>query len=63
MPIKPQLLTVKEAAAYLRVSRSTIYRLLKRKKLPGAFRIGTDWRIDMITLTSGLASERERERS
>jgi len=40
------LLTVGEIADYLRVDRSTIYRLLKRKELP-AFRVGRDWRFTM----------------
>jgi excisionase family DNA binding protein len=39
-------LTVDEVADYLRVSRSTIYRLLKRNQLP-ALRIGNDLRFDV----------------
>ncbi|MGO9603704.1 MAG: helix-turn-helix domain-containing protein [Candidatus Binataceae bacterium] len=40
-----KVLTVAELAEYLRVHRSTIYRLLKALKLP-AFRIGSDWRFN-----------------
>jgi len=40
-----EILTVTELAEYLRVHRSTIYRLLKARKLP-AFRIGSDWRFN-----------------
>jgi excisionase family DNA binding protein len=47
-------MTVKEAAAYLRVHRSTIYRLLLRKSLPGAFRVGSDWRIHRAALDAAL---------
>jgi len=36
-------MTVKDLADYLRCHQSTVYRLLKRGKLP-AFRIGSDWR-------------------
>jgi excisionase family DNA binding protein len=36
-------MTIAELAAYLRCNKSTIYRLIKREKLP-AFRIGSDWR-------------------
>ena len=36
---------VNELADYLRVHRSTIYRLLKQGKLP-AFRVGSDWRFN-----------------
>jgi excisionase family DNA binding protein len=37
------LIDVIELAAYLQVHRETIYRLLKRRKLP-AFKVGYDWR-------------------
>jgi excisionase family DNA binding protein len=41
-----KVLTVNELAEYLRVHRSTIYRLLKRGQLPG-FKIGSDWRFNI----------------
>ena len=41
-----KVLTVNELAEYLRVHRSTIYRLLKRGLLPG-FKIGSDWRFNV----------------
>lgn len=40
-----KVLTTDELAAYLRVSRSTVYRLLKCQKIPG-FKVGKDWRFD-----------------
>jgi excisionase family DNA binding protein len=43
--IIPKVLTVGEVADYLRVHRSTIYRLLKSNQLP-AFRVGSDWRFN-----------------
>lgn len=52
--MKTDLMTVKEAATFLRVHQSTIYRLLKYNRLPGAFRVGSDWRINRITLESAL---------
>lgn len=39
-----ELLTVKEAAELLRLCPSTIYRLLRRRLLPG-HRIGNSWRL------------------
>jgi len=45
-PAHPELskvMTVSEVSAYLKVHPATIYRLLKKKKIP-AFRIGRDWR-------------------
>ncbi|MGO9450318.1 MAG: helix-turn-helix domain-containing protein [Candidatus Binataceae bacterium] len=41
-----KVLTVNELAEYLRVHRSTIYRLLKKALLPG-FKIGSDWRFNV----------------
>jgi len=38
-----RVLTVSEISDYLRVHRSTVYRLLKKGQLPG-FKIGGDWR-------------------
>jgi excisionase family DNA binding protein len=40
-----EVLTVAELAEYLKVHHSTIYRLLKARKIP-AFRIGSDWRFN-----------------
>ena len=36
-------MTVREVSAYLRVSRATIYRLLKENQIP-AFRVASEWR-------------------
>ena len=42
-----KVLTVQELSEYLRVHRSTIYRLLKQGTMPGAFKIGSDWRFNL----------------
>jgi excisionase family DNA binding protein len=42
----PRILTVSDLSDYLRVHRSTVYRLLKRGQLPG-FKIGSDWRFNV----------------
>ena len=39
-------MTLEEVAAYLRVHPSTIYRLLKKNKIP-AFKVGSDWRFNV----------------
>ena len=41
-----KVLTVGELSEYLRVHRSTVYRLLKSGQLPG-FKIGSDWRFNV----------------
>ncbi|MGH7916240.1 MAG: helix-turn-helix domain-containing protein [Candidatus Binataceae bacterium] len=58
-----KVLTVSELSEYLRVHRSTIYRLLKKGQLPG-FKIGSDWRfnveaIDQWRLQQGAAQMEE----
>jgi excisionase family DNA binding protein len=44
-----KVLTIEEVADYLRVHRSTIYRLLHTKQLP-AFKIGGDWRFNQESI-------------
>jgi excisionase family DNA binding protein len=58
-----KVLTVSELSEYLRVHRSTIYRLLKKGQLPG-FKIGSDWRfnveaIDQWRMQQGAAQLEE----
>jgi excisionase family DNA binding protein len=47
--VLPKVLTVLELSEYLRVHPTTVYRLLRARKIPG-FRVGSEWRfsIDMI---------------
>jgi excisionase family DNA binding protein len=45
-PASVKVLTVGELSEYLRVHRSTVYRLLKSGRLPG-FKIGSDWRFNV----------------
>ena len=40
---EPQIMTLGEIADFLKVHRSTLYRLIKQRKLP-VFRIGSDYR-------------------
>jgi excisionase family DNA binding protein len=66
MATQPRVLTVGDLSEYLRVHRSTIYRLLKKGQLPG-FKIGSDWRfntevIDQWRLHQGtLQADDEQE--
>jgi excisionase family DNA binding protein len=55
------MLTVNELADYLRISRSMIYRLLKRGEIPG-FKIGSDWRFNLDEIDQWLAKRRIKPR-
>jgi excisionase family DNA binding protein len=48
------MLTPPEVAARLSVSRSTLYRLLEAGLLPGAVRVGGQWRVDTDELEHWL---------
>jgi excisionase family DNA binding protein len=48
-------MTLEEVANYLRVHPSTIYRLVKRGKLP-AFKVGSDWRFNLESIEDWRAS-------
>lgn len=50
-----RLLTVPEAAGYLRVSVATVYRLLRRGAMPGV-KVGKSWRIPQATLDAYLGA-------
>jgi len=47
--IDETLLTFKEALAYLRISRSTMYRLLARREVIG-HKVGANWRFRRVEL-------------
>jgi len=49
MQSNAKVITVAELSEYLRVHRSTLYRLLKKGRLPG-FKIGSDWRFNLETI-------------
>jgi excisionase family DNA binding protein len=49
MSPEAKVITISELSEYLRVHRSTLYRLLKKQQLPG-FKIGSDWRFNIETI-------------
>jgi excisionase family DNA binding protein len=60
-----KVITIGELSEYLRVHRSTLYRLLKKRQLPG-FKIGSDWRFNVETIDQwrmGLGAAQREELS
>jgi excisionase family DNA binding protein len=55
VPASKTLMTLQETAEYLRVTRSTIHRLLKRNQIP-AFRIGRHWRFNVEAIHDWCSS-------
>lgn len=47
------ILTPKQAAKYLKISKPTMYKLLKKRKIP-ARRLGKQWRISKAVLDKFL---------
>jgi len=54
-----EILTAGELADYLRVSRTTIYRLVKARKIP-AFKIGSDYRFTREQIDEWRAAQEKK---
>ena len=44
-----EVLTLEEVADFLHVHTSTVYRLLKNRRIP-AFKVGSDWRFNQESI-------------
>ncbi len=58
--MRDNLITVREAANYLRISARTVYRLIESGQL-GAVRIGKQWRIPAGDLPGATAKPAETQ--
>jgi excisionase family DNA binding protein len=56
----PQVLTVREVSEYLRVHPTTIYRLLRERRLP-AFRVGSEWRFNIDAIDHWSREQMKRQ--
>ena len=56
----PEVLTVEELAALLRLNRKTVYDALARDEIPGARRIGGAYRIHRAAVIDWFASGQAR---
>jgi excisionase family DNA binding protein len=55
-PSEGEILTVKQVAAYLKVTERTIYRLAVAKKLP-AFKVGGTWRFSRADIDTWIKQQ------
>jgi excisionase family DNA binding protein len=55
-----EILTVAELAEYLKVHPSTVYRMLKARKL-AAFKVGSDWRFNRAHIDEWRVAQEKRE--
>jgi excisionase family DNA binding protein len=51
-----EILTIRDVAAYLKVTNRTIYRLAAAKKIP-AFKVGGTWRFSRIDIDSWIKKQ------
>ena len=56
---KPRLMTIDEAAKYLRIHKSTIYRLAKNGQIP-ASKVGNKWRFRKDVIDQWLSEKEKR---
>jgi excisionase family DNA binding protein len=49
-------LTIAEAAELLRMAENTLYELVKKKEVPGAYRLGRSWKIHGPTVLTYMVS-------
>jgi excisionase family DNA binding protein len=57
--METDVMTVHELCDYLRVHRSTIYRLLRTDAIP-AFRVGSDWRFTRSRIDEWCAEQQQK---
>jgi excisionase family DNA binding protein len=55
--VTPQVMTTGEVAKWLRIHYTTVYRLVRQGKIPGAFKIGSDWRFRRDAIERWLKQE------
>ena len=53
----PEFLTISEVCDLLRLSERTVYTMCRAKRLPGAVKIGNQWRVDRNKLIASLKED------
>lgn len=55
-----ELLTLDELAAFLKVSRDTVYRMAQQKRIPGV-KVGNQWRFAKVEVMEALRNKETGE--
>lgn len=61
MPKDKDWITATQAAQRLGITRDTAYRLLSDGKMPGAYRVGWQWRISIAGLEQAMQARKDRD--
>jgi excisionase family DNA binding protein len=56
-----QVMTIDELAAYLKVAKSTLYKLAQEGRVPGQ-KVGKHWRFHKEVIDQWLGENRDKER-
>ena len=51
-----QIMTVEEVAAFLKLSKITVYKLVKKGQIPG-FRVGNSWRFRKEDIVEAISRQ------
>ena len=57
----PELLTIPETCALLRLGERTVYQMAREGRLPGATKVGGQWRVHRPTLLAWVKAGGEME--
>ena len=55
-----QIMTVEEVADFLKLSKITVYKLVKKGDLPG-FRVGNSWRFRRETIADIVSKQQDQK--
>ena len=58
---RPTVMTLEEVARYLRINKSTVYRMARDGTLP-AWKLGNVWRFKKASIESWIASNQRAQR-
>lgn len=59
MPRTDDVMTIEELAAYLKLSKSTLYKLAQEGKVPGQ-KVGRHWRFHKVVIDRWLGDKKAR---